>query len=280
MIMKYTSEIKKSTSEHLITINNCGETRAASECHVFRASGRSDYQVIYVAGGHCVVTIDGGIHIAASGDCILYRPGEVQDYFLSRKAGTHTYWVHFNGEICRGLFETLSLQKVHIVKAEQNRVIEHLAAEICRNYNLNVPHRELICSGLLQSVLALISNEAHKTRTSGAATGADKISELITHIKMVPDMNITVAEAAAFCHMSKPHFARVFRQTTGVSTMKFLQQIRIERAKELLDFTDSSVAEIAQSCGFQDQNYFARVFKQVTGGSPVRYRSRSAKSSD
>jgi two-component system response regulator YesN len=48
--------------------------------------------------------------------------------------------------------------------------------------------------------------------------------------------------------------------------------IRIDRAKELLDFTDKSIAEVAEASGFSDQNYFARTFKKVTGMTPSQYR--------
>ena len=72
--------------------------------------------------------------------------------------------------------------------------------------------------------------------------------------------------------MSKPHFARVFKRTTGMPPVQFILGIRIERAKELLDFTDMPVTEIAEASGFYDQNYFARTFKKITGVSPTQYR--------
>ena len=48
--------------------------------------------------------------------------------------------------------------------------------------------------------------------------------------------------------------------------------LRIERAKELLDYTDMAVVDIAEASGFQDQNYFARTFRKSTGMSPTQYR--------
>ena len=51
-------------------------------------------------------------------------------------------------------------------------------------------------------------------------------------------------------------------------------KIRIDRAKELLEFTDKPIAEIAEASGFQDQNYFARTFRQFTGMSPTQFRRK------
>lgn len=270
--MQYSSDIKKSASQELVSINNCGQLRVNADSHIRRYAGRNDYQLIYVCEGQCVVTLDGAVHIAYPGDCILYRPGETQDYLLSKRARPCTYWIHFNGIICEKMFESLGLQHIHLIKAEQNREIEHLISRVCQYYNLEIPNRELICSGLMQSVLALLSNEAHRKTYHAEGKGKEKISELISRIKMVPNLNITVSECADFCNMSKAHFARVFKQVTGMPPVQFMLRIRIDRAKELLDFTDQTVADIAEACGFSDQNYFARTYKKFIGMSPTQYR--------
>ena len=113
--MQYSSDIKKYISQQLITINNCGELRPDADSHIRRYAGRSDYQLIYICEGQCVVTLDGLVYIAYPGDCILYRPGEIQDYLLAKNVQPHTYWIHFNGEACQQLFETLSLQNINII---------------------------------------------------------------------------------------------------------------------------------------------------------------------
>ncbi len=271
--MQYSSDIKKSESQQFISINNCGELRVNSDSHIRRYAGRNDYQLIYICEGQCVVTLDGTVQIAYPGDCILYRPGEAQDYLLAKKVKPHTYWIHFNGEVCQKLFGTLLLQNVHIIKAEQNREVEHLISRVCQYYNLEVPNRELICSGMMQTILALLSNELYKGNPHTGEKGKDKVSEVISHIKMVPNLNITVSECADFCKMSKVHFSRFFKQITGMPPVQFVLKIRIDRAKELLDFTDKPIAEIAEACGFPDQNYFARTFKKITGMSPTQYRN-------
>lgn len=272
--MKYSSDIKGIAPNGQITINNCGELRVREDSHIRRYCGRGDYQLIYICEGQCVVTLDGGLNIAHAGDCILYRPGEVQDYSYAKNVHPRAYWIHFNGESCHTMFDTLALQDVHIISAGKNREIEHLISRICRHYNLKTQNHEWICAGLMQSVLAFLSNEVHKESRPFGGAGADKISELVSYIKITPNLNITVAQCAAFCNLSIPHFSRVFKKTTGASPIQFMLHLRIERARELLDFTDKSVADIAEGCGFRDQNYFARAFKKCVGVSPMQYRKK------
>ncbi len=271
--MAYSSDIKKSKSDYLININSCGEMRVDEDSHIRRPAGRNDYQLIYVCEGQCVVTTGGEVRVVYPGECILYRPGEVQDYLLSKRVKPRTYWIHFNGSICEKIFDSLSLNDVLVVNVEQNRDVERLVSRICRYYNLDTPNREIICSGLMYSVLAFLSNEAHKNSGQLSDKDGGKISELISRIKIVPNLNFTVSECAEFCNMSRAHFTRVFRKTVGTTPIQFILKIRIDRAKELLDFTDKSIADIAESSGFQDQNYFARIFKKTTGVSPTQYRN-------
>ena len=81
-----------------------------------------------------------------------------------------------------------------------------------------------------------------------------------------------VATLATACGLSRSHFAHAFRATTGVPPHKWLLQHRVRRACELMEQTDESLAEIAQTCGFADQSHFSRRFRAVMGCSPAVWR--------
>lgn len=83
---------------------------------------------------------------------------------------------------------------------------------------------------------------------------------------------LTVDALAARCHMSRSTFLRNFRRLCRRSPMQYLTECRIRQAKEWLDMTDRSVADIALACGFYDSAHFSRVFQRETGISPRHYR--------
>lgn len=87
---------------------------------------------------------------------------------------------------------------------------------------------------------------------------------------------LTVEELAALCRVSKPYFCRVFKTVTKKSAMEYLRDFRLQVAEALLSNTDSSVAEIAERCGFESPNYFSRCYKACYGISP-RQNRRSQK---
>ena len=79
--------------------------------------------------------------------------------------------------------------------------------------------------------------------------------------------------------MSAFHFARLFKQSTGVPPHRYLVERRIARAKELLTTDHLSVAEIARAVGFRTASHFATVFHRAAGMTPTAYRSATQEGS-
>ena len=84
--------------------------------------------------------------------------------------------------------------------------------------------------------------------------------------------NPGLSDLASFCGLSRSHFARAFKQTTGLPPHRWLMMQRINRAKELLYKTKMPVSEIALECGFADQAHLTRVFTKAFGIGPGGFR--------
>lgn len=80
-----------------------------------------------------------------------------------------------------------------------------------------------------------------------------------------------VSQYADLCHLSVSQFHHIFKECTNKSPMEYINDIKIERAKELLSNTDLSMSEIAEFSGFCNQNYFSRIFKKNVGISPKKF---------
>ena len=88
--------------------------------------------------------------------------------------------------------------------------------------------------------------------------------------------NLSVNDLCDRLHVSQSYFSAVFKQETGKSFVRYLTDLRLEKAVELLDGTDGKTYEIARSVGFEEPNYFSYTFKKHLGVSPTRYRGRNA----
>lgn len=84
---------------------------------------------------------------------------------------------------------------------------------------------------------------------------------------------VSLDDLAGSVALSRFHFARRFRASTGYSPYDFVIRQRIELAKMLLTRTDTDLLEIVYRCGFADQSHLTRVFKKHVGVTPGRYRA-------
>ena len=85
---------------------------------------------------------------------------------------------------------------------------------------------------------------------------------------------ISLDELAHQAGVSRFHFARQFRLSTGESPMGYLRRMRIERSKSILQTRDSTIAEVAARLGFSDQSHFTRIFGRLVGVSPGSFARR------
>lgn len=72
--------------------------------------------------------------------------------------------------------------------------------------------------------------------------------------------------------MSKFHFCRSFRESTGVTPYQYVLQVRVDRAKRLLTTTDHPVGSVAEEVGFRSASQFSRAFRRLAGMTALEYR--------
>jgi AraC family transcriptional regulator len=84
--------------------------------------------------------------------------------------------------------------------------------------------------------------------------------------------DLSLSHLAGLAGLSRFHFARAFKRTTGLSPYQFILSARVERAKSSLANSNQSMLEISQSLGFGNQGQFATAFRKLTGTTPSQFR--------
>jgi len=84
----------------------------------------------------------------------------------------------------------------------------------------------------------------------------------------------TVEAMAERAHMSPRHFARAFRAETGVTPARYVERVRLEAARRLLEDTTLSISEVAAGAGFPSPETMRRAFVRALGCSPAEYKRR------
>lgn len=99
--------------------------------------------------------------------------------------------------------------------------------------------------------------------------GRAELSKLTDYIEDNLDRSIGLSELAGLVNVSRFHFARLFKRSTGVTAITFVEQCRIRRAQALIVESDLPLVEIALMTGFADQSHFTRRFHRQVGSTPA-----------
>lgn len=183
----------------------------------------------------------------------------------------------------------VSFVHVHLGTALVAQAVEHAPHEVVPRFRFDDP----VCRELALSMVQEANERGVAARLyieSAAVVLAQRIAgalaSSVPHIKLPPAvlrrvldfMHETLAdspgvhELAAVANMSAPHFSRMFRATTGEPPHRYLNRIRLERAKTLLANTDHRIIDVGLAVGFANPSHFAAFFRAAPGTSPAQFR--------
>lgn len=113
-------------------------------------------------------------------------------------------------------------------------------------------------------------------RTAGYADArhANIIHRCIQYIGTGYAEHLTLESAARALFLSPDYLSRIFSKETGTSFNRYLNNVRITKAKELIRSGNLRLTDISQMVGYDDQSYFTKVFRRITGMSPNEYRKK------
>ena len=122
------------------------------------------------------------------------------------------------------------------------------------------------------SSLSAIDDNRARVLQSRHALDDTRTQRVIDYMTAHLEDSIDLGDLAAAVCLSSFHFARLFRNRTGVPPYRFLSTMRLERAKMLLQNTSVQLSEIALVCQFSNQTNFTRAFRQFAGVTPSVFR--------
>ena len=109
-------------------------------------------------------------------------------------------------------------------------------------------------------------------KNTGMCPDSMFLSEAVKHMRSHLRDNLLREDLAAVACMSPARFSRAIKQTFGMSFSELFASFRVEKAKELLLYTNYSLSEVARESGFNDQSYFTKVFLKFAKITPGQFR--------
>ena len=153
---------------------------------------------------------------------------------------------------------------------------EHVFHNLVDAYNISGEKDELYIAENLLAVCRLIDREtegiARRESLQRRVPRPEIIENAVKFLSEHYAERLTLADIAARSYLTPTYFHKMFVQAIGKTPVAYLENLRIQRAKELLIKTDRSLANIAIECGFSSQAYFCAVFRRACGMTPGNYR--------
>jgi AraC family transcriptional regulator len=127
-------------------------------------------------------------------------------------------------------------------------------------------------AGVVAVHLAAHHCQRHLTPSTSIGLPGHKLNRVLAFMADHIGEAIRIRDLAKMAHMSLHHFARMFKQATGMPPHLHITMQRMERAKRLLREGDLPLVDVAASVGFQTQGHFTAVFHRYTGVTPRVFR--------
>ncbi|MGL1892942.1 MAG: AraC family transcriptional regulator [Spirochaetaceae bacterium] len=229
----------------------------------------NDYAIVYFTEGEGLFYIDKENAIPwSTGDVILLFPGVWHKYVSENSQNSKQLWIVFNGSYVRHLqknnFLSTNNSLIHIGFDTELHNLFNKIETLAETESLTF---QIESGAELIKLLARIIKLSDKNKSVPIQP---VICKSIDYIEENPEKEIDFEDFSKSNGISYIHFRRQFKQSTGLAPLQYQMQVKINKAKILLE-TDKSVKEVAFELGFKCQYYFSRKFKEKTGIPPSEW---------
>ena len=242
--------------------------------HISRRQNLTSYLFFYIISGSGILNYADKEYAISEGDCVFIDCRT--PYFHQTSDNLWALnWIHFYGPTCpaiylkyveRGGQPVFRPNTLSSLDGQWNRLY-HLAssADYIKDMRIN-EH--------IFSILTLIMEESWNPNAKVLSSKQQSVVNVKEYIDTHFAEKISLDELSEKFLLNKYYLERIFKEQFGTSIIKYLLNVRITHAKQLLRFTDKSVEQIGTECGISPLYYFSRIFRQIEGISPSEYRMR------
>lgn len=228
------------------------------------------YLLTYVVEGTATLSAEGKRIPLKKGDFYVMFPASGVSYVTSTNKPWSIRWVTLTGSQLAELLPLMGFSPSHPVTAVKNpQEVERILEEL-----FSIALKEDLKSKL--SALSLLYQLLETVSGSENAVPLNKtVSEAVDYVaRHFSDEKLTVELLSARVFLHPNYFSKLFTKHVGMPPARFILKTRMEKAKNLLHFTDLSVGDVSRAVGFSDPLYFSRTFRRYAGLSPTEYRHR------
>ncbi len=180
-----------------------------------------------------------------------------------------------SGKFCSIIFLTAFDEFTYAKKAIEIRALDYLLKPGADEDLINVLEEAFrLCDKESAAEEAVITDGAKEPLDDREELSANTmVGEVTRYIEEHYKEDIALQDVAAILDYSDVYFCKLFKQNFGKNFITYLNEFRMEKAKELLADPNINIKDVSTEAGYRDANYFTRIFKRMVGTTPSEYRS-------
>lgn len=261
-----------------------------------------DYELLYVKEGEIQVTIEDENYSGKPGDIFFFRPKQRHSISVQGNKPFRQPHIHFDffsqpdSPKVKISFKPLAQMsdsemtlfredvadkfgikfpgKINIRKVDY---FEKMLFDIIYEYNTKLPFYETSVKGMMIRLLTYLMREIYWSNNPTVYSNMEELRDIKEYLDCNFRRVVSLEELVDQFNMSKYHLIRHFKRAFGMTPIQYHQLLRIEKVKEMIQYTNLSIGRIAEEFGFDSINTFSRAFKSLEGVPPSYYRKRGKK---
>lgn len=260
----------------------------------YSGESHSGWEFVYVENGRVIVNADDETYIVKKGEMICHKPFEfhtIKPYESGAKViifcfySDNEYMEYFNNKII-AINQRQKQYLNDIVNMGKAIFLSKAPLDIARDGGMDVSpdssplNEQFVKNSIELLIISLLS--ANTTEKQSRVSLYEHVTEretltqnIIKYLNENTDKQLSLKEISKQFSYSLSSIKRIFKEETGSSIITFFNNIRMERAKEMLLRSKMSIEGIAASLGFSNSYYFSTSFKKNFGESPSKFRTEN-----
>ncbi|QGQ98241.1 AraC family transcriptional regulator [Paenibacillus psychroresistens] len=253
-------------------VQEIGHYRCLASYFTERANLAS-YLIVYTISGKGYLQYNEKRHTLQQGQVFFISCMDYQYYETDSDELWELLWVHFDGGSSRAFYEQFHLARDPILTLNAHSPVPTLINELLELQIHQDARTELLSSQAIVQILTdLLLHTLNRNQESQTRFLPDSILQTQLFLKDQLHEKISLDRLSAQFSISKFHLAREFKKYTGLTPNEYLINLRINKAKELLKYSEIPVQEIASKVGFDNVSHFINQFKKQENATPLSFR--------
>lgn len=239
-----------------------------------RPNGHEYDQFFYNTCGSGHLEMNGRVYDLPEGSAFFIPAGKPHSYYPDGDIWDVRWMVPY-GSALPELLKNLRLENGGVFSMQDETGLDRILYRMRKNLIEHPKYGNVLAAGEVYSFILEFVHQTSLYRIN-ESEGIPYEGQILTLKEYIGNhfmYPISMDDLCKVIPVTPQHMCRIFKDALGMRPMEYVNKVRIEMAKSLLIYSDFSIKEIGEKCGFQNNNYFYKIFKKKEQVTPSEYRN-------